>query len=60
MEVVGNSKSVEKMGKVEKWVIIGICTDTEVVPLVAERMWERLISEKVCWGIKVSKLLPAD
>ena len=33
---------------------------TKGVPLVAERIWDKLISKKECCGNKVSKIFPDD
>ena len=48
VEVACNSNGAEKTSKVEKGVEIGMCLDTDGVPLVVEKMWDKLISEKVC------------
>ena len=48
------------MSKGEKGVAIGIGEDTAGVPLVKVRIWERLISTKLCLEIIVSKRSQAD
>ena len=48
VEVACNSNDDEKIGEVERGVEIGMSSDTEGVPLVAERMWDKLISKKAC------------
>ena len=58
--MVGINILKKKMGKVEKGVAIGIGEDTAGVPLVKVRIWERLISTKLCLEILVSKRSQAD
>ena len=44
----------------EREIEIGNFWDTKCVPLVAERIWDKLISEKECCGNKVSKIFADD
>ena len=55
VEVTCNSNDAEKRGEVERGVEIGMCSDTENVPLVAERIWDKLILEKCVWETKPQK-----
>ena len=46
VEVVCKSKDVERIGEEEKEIEIHMFCDTKGVPLAAERIWDKLISEK--------------
>ena len=43
MEVVCSPNGVKRMGEVERGIEIGVFCDTKGVPLVAERIWAKLI-----------------